>query len=950
MLCAPVDCPTEIASYQCLLINRTSQKSHAAKVSDRPPGLIQHVPIKKENEDNASENSTASNENRLGSQWRQQPLSAATYENREIRSNHPQYSINRDQTNGTANVQNVRNQAGNIVKDSRPFKSADNPNKGLTSAEQQRLQFQKEREEIELQRQKLKSSGESRSGLKSVKFEDLQGQSNIDLSSGHTGYHDECDQLMDELAGTSGNKRNNNNDENFKQSQKLQLEHVVDTGKGNQPFSLGMKKTSIGNIFNSVASSSIPAIKNMEVEANHAILSIPPSVMSPTSHLNFNYESTINCNNSNNSKSNNQNSLFLYPAQSPIEIHKNLGEKDFLPSSDYMNELVMGADDMGGDDDYEISMRLIEQMVGDDDDDDVKNNNKTNDYSDINKNDDKNRSNYKNNIDNSNIPHALHNDMMLLESSRFSCSIIATPNSFPIPSAPYSNGTSQTETILPKPPTLIPDNYQQSLGKVTTSARSMNGNEQFNPSAENNAKVYSQGQGQVHSQGQGQGHSQGHSQGQGQGQGHSQGQGQGHSQGQGEGQGRGLSVNINSLFAAARAQSGDNSGIVQMSPASNSNSNSNSAFQSPRISDSLQGRSFTSPNNKNSQSQTVEKYERNVTDRSSSFDILVKLGHQQDELSYSPYSQNSQRMSNKLLQSPKRVVIFSPDPHLLTPDSSQRNQYGSSNSNSNSSNGGGGGEKGGSRIGTGNGSYSNMQSTTPTNNINGSGNGNSNSNSNSSVNKNNSVSPFAFHSNSSGGGSSGGLRRNSNTNNNNGFSSTSSSSPTSTSTSTSSDISKNIRPLGNSNISATSRLQLMKIQRGLTPAKKSIVESTTHTPIKITTSTPITTEKNSVTDIPKRNIEKLRDELKLSLAIAPNPESVQVPTNSNEMKNIEIRNEIKNMNMNIFQNEKVNGSVNEKNGTIINTNINTSSSTNKISGGSTPGLQRINLTDLFKKS
>ena len=142
----------------------------------------------------------------------------------------------------------------------------------------------------------------------------------------------------------------------------------------------------------------------------------------------------------------------------------------------------------------------------------------------------------------------------------------------------------------------------------------------------------------------------------------------------------------------------------------------------------------------------------------------------------------------------------------------------------------------------------------------------------------------------------------------------------------------------------------MKIQRGLTPAKKSIVESTTHTPIKITTSAPTTTEKNSVTDIPKRNIEKLRDELKLSLAIAPNPESVQVPTNSNEMKNIEIRNEIKNMNMNIFQNEKVNGSVNEKNGTIINTNINTSSSTNKISSGSTPGLQRINLTDLFKKS
>ena len=59
---------------------------------------------------------------------------------------------------------------GNTPKDIRPSKSADNPNKGLSSAEQQRLQFQREREDIGLQRQKFKTSCEAGSGLKSMKF------------------------------------------------------------------------------------------------------------------------------------------------------------------------------------------------------------------------------------------------------------------------------------------------------------------------------------------------------------------------------------------------------------------------------------------------------------------------------------------------------------------------------------------------------------------------------------------------------------------------------------------------------------------------------------------------------------------------------------------------------------------------------------------------------------
>ena len=222
------------------------------KGSDRPPGLIQNNTLKVEMEGNAVDNLTASNANRLGGQWRQQPLSAASFENRGIRSSHPQHVINRDQPYGTPNgqsdinirrgtVQNERNLAGNNLKDIRPSKSTDNPNKGLSSAEQQRLQFQREREEIELQRQKLKTSSEAGSGLKSMKFEDLQGKSNINLSSGHTtGYHDECDQLMDELASTSGFKCNSNNGNLIdnvlliRQSQKQQEGHVTDAAVGNQ--------------------------------------------------------------------------------------------------------------------------------------------------------------------------------------------------------------------------------------------------------------------------------------------------------------------------------------------------------------------------------------------------------------------------------------------------------------------------------------------------------------------------------------------------------------------------------------------------------------------------------------------------------------------------------------------------------------------------------------------
>ena len=109
------------------------------KGSDRPPGLIQNNTLKMEIEGNATEN-------RLGGQWRQQPLSAAFFENHGMRSSYPQHVFNRDQPFGSPNgqsdinvrrgtVQNEKNLAGNTLKDIKPSKSADNPNKGLSSAE-----------------------------------------------------------------------------------------------------------------------------------------------------------------------------------------------------------------------------------------------------------------------------------------------------------------------------------------------------------------------------------------------------------------------------------------------------------------------------------------------------------------------------------------------------------------------------------------------------------------------------------------------------------------------------------------------------------------------------------------------------------------------------------------------------------------------------------------------
>lgn len=203
----------------------------------------------------------------------------------------------------------------------------------MSSAEQQRMQFQKEREEIELQRQKLKATEVSgaRPEAKPLSF------------------HDETDMLMDELAGNSSNSnRNGNNGNNGSNGSSNNIQKVEQQSLKNIPLQgamrgtenrtqtapqpQGMKKISINNLFSSAP---VPA------PSSSVSFGAPPGIaLLPNSGHNIVPTGVP----------------FIYAAKNDIE-------------PDYMGDFSMGSG-TGADEDYEMSMRLIERMVFDDDDDD----------------------------------------------------------------------------------------------------------------------------------------------------------------------------------------------------------------------------------------------------------------------------------------------------------------------------------------------------------------------------------------------------------------------------------------------------------------------------------------------------------------------------------------------------------------------------------------------------
>jgi hypothetical protein len=258
----------------------------------------------------------------------------------------PSHNGNRNQTTMSPNGNNNSRNPGqntaprNISRNPGIEKSRMNEqSKGLSSAEYQRLQFEREREEIQLKRQNAKQS--SGGGPGSMKDASNAGRL--------PAYHDECDALMDELAGKS------NSAINMKSIAPVQIvtaplrEQTV--GKSNlllgamglgvsdrspQPSPQGMKKINLENMFSK----------------KKTVLGPPPGITGPPPGITIPHSSTPNVG------MGGLNGSHIFSAvPAPIQ------HKDFERETDFTKEAVADADD-----DYEVSMRMIDRMISGDDD------------------------------------------------------------------------------------------------------------------------------------------------------------------------------------------------------------------------------------------------------------------------------------------------------------------------------------------------------------------------------------------------------------------------------------------------------------------------------------------------------------------------------------------------------------------------------------------------------
>ena len=346
----PCQSPIETASYSFLLANR---QNDAYKTTDRSikPTKAQSVPIRSNIAATnklppASTPSTIPFAHQIAGsnmQWRQ-PQQTFASDLRSPRSLISQKHGMKEQTAKLSgepgiiatrvNMQLAHSSENRNNEKERPYGQQ---SKSLSSAEHQRLQFEKEREEIELNRQNARKM----SGSTSDAIADNRGQRRS------SGYHDECDLLMDELAGKSCAVDVIKSD-TIAQSPDIS---VQSTGKSNmlmmamglggegkaQPSPQGMKKISIDTIFS-----------NINVKNNTPIKPYSSSDHTPGSNLvsstPFSFDITDNSS-----------------ARKPQPLHEgNISRRE---TDSFADGSLIEADD-----DYEISMRLIERMICGDDD------------------------------------------------------------------------------------------------------------------------------------------------------------------------------------------------------------------------------------------------------------------------------------------------------------------------------------------------------------------------------------------------------------------------------------------------------------------------------------------------------------------------------------------------------------------------------------------------------
>lgn len=264
--------------------------------------------------------------------------------------NNPSYNGNRNQATMSSNGNyNSRNPGQNtappriISRNPGVEKRMNEQPKGLSSAEFQRQQFERERQEIQLKRQNAKQTSSGGPG------------SIGDASSGRLpAYHDECDLLMDELAGKS------NSSMNMKSTVPVQIVTAPEqpAGKSNlilgaiglgvndrspQPSPQGMKKINLDNIFSK---------KKAVLGPPPGMTGPPPGMSGPPPGITIPQSSTLNVGMGG-----------LNGSHTFSAVPVTLQHKDFERESDFTKEAIVDADD-----DYEVSMRMIDRMISGDDD------------------------------------------------------------------------------------------------------------------------------------------------------------------------------------------------------------------------------------------------------------------------------------------------------------------------------------------------------------------------------------------------------------------------------------------------------------------------------------------------------------------------------------------------------------------------------------------------------
>lgn len=236
-------------------------------------------------------------------------------------------------TNGNFNSRNPGQNTAprNISRNPGMERSRTNEqSKGLSSAEYQRQQFEREREEIQLKRQSAKENSGGGPG------------STTDASNPGRlpAYHDECDLLMDELAGKSNSSVNVKSivpPQIVTAPEQLVVKSDLLLGaiglrvndRSPQPSPQGMKKINLDNIFSK----------------KKAVLGPPPGIAIPQSIIPNVGMGGLN------------GSHIFSAVPAPLQ------HKDFERESDFTKEAIADADD-----DYEVSMRMIDRMISGDDD------------------------------------------------------------------------------------------------------------------------------------------------------------------------------------------------------------------------------------------------------------------------------------------------------------------------------------------------------------------------------------------------------------------------------------------------------------------------------------------------------------------------------------------------------------------------------------------------------